>query len=528
MHSKPYNLAMDCLDKHAASLENKHKKALIVAKQDPKTEKIHYQSYTYSQLTGLSNRLADSLAKLNFKKGSRVLLRLPNGVEFCLSFIALIKAGLIPVPTSTELTFAELSYLLKDSQAQALICDLKGLPEKLHFAESLYELPHLKKLILLSESQQKLPNKSLRWQDLLKEGQTNYSPKPSAAQDPAYWLYTSGTSGEPKAVIHAHRSIPAHDERAKHWQGVKLGDVIFNTSSLNWSYALTAGLLDMWRHGLTSVIYCGKPQAKALVEIINRVSVTTFMSVPGLYARLVVYLKENPTPFKSLRIALSAGEKLSQKTLKQFKELSNIKIHQGLGMTEHSVYLVQPPGEDLPSFEALKALESTKIAILNSDLSIVKAGESGILASHRSCPGLMLGYHGQSAEETFKEGWFLSGDLAYQDPEGYYHFLGRRDDVITAGGYRISPLEVEKVLQEHPAIEECAVLAKNKEEKTWILAQVLLCQDLEDQEKLKEDILTWAKNYLAHYKVPREIIFVKELPKTRTGKLLRKIDQPSE
>ncbi|MCB1214533.1 MAG: acyl-CoA synthetase, partial [Deltaproteobacteria bacterium] len=254
-----YNLATDCLDKHAASLDNKHKKALITATQDPQSGKIYYQDFSYSTLTGLSNRLAHSLSQLQFPQGSRVILRLENQVEFVLSFIALIKAGLIPVPTSTQLTGEELKFLIQDSQAVTLISSLEKIPESFHFAESLKEFSHLKKLILLSPKNQKLPQQSLRWQDLLKKGQTNFKTLNTQAQDPAYWLYTSGTTANPKAVIHSHASIPAHDERAKAWQEMRLGDVIFNTSALNWSYALTAGLLDVWRHGLTSVIYHGKP-----------------------------------------------------------------------------------------------------------------------------------------------------------------------------------------------------------------------------------------------------------------------------
>ncbi len=364
------------------------------------------------------------------------------------------------------------------------------------------------------------------------------------ADDPAFWLYTSGTEGKPKAVIHAHRSIPAHDSRAKLWQDLRFNDVIFNTSSLNWSYALTAGMLDIWRHGLPTVIYDGPLSAEKICHLIKHLGVTTFMSVPGIYRRLVDYwekdLKENK--FAGVRICNSAGEKLSEEIRRKFKEHTGLEIYEGLGMTEHSVYLVQQVGEAIKENSCGKALPNQKISILDEEGNELAPNQPGILASHQTCPGLMLGYKNPPSPPFTKGGdlemlipplkkgdtggfindYFLSGDLAQQDEAGNFFFLGRRDDVITAGGYRISPLEVENALNEMDDIFESAVIGKEENGKTIVCAFIVLKVAVSSNNAIKEKILSQAAQKLAKYKCPKKIEFVNSLPKSTNGKLKRK------
>ncbi len=381
--------------------------------------------------------------------------------------------------------------------------------------------PSLRHILLLTrETKEALPG-TLRWQDLMKEAKTLFETKPTRPEDPAFWLYTSGTTGLPKAVIHAHRSIPAHDTRAKIWQDFRAGDVIFNTSALNWSYALTSGMLDVWRHGLTSVICQGGPSPELISRVVQRCAVTTLMSVPGIFRRL---LDMNPSAFAGLRVCLSAGEKLSEEIREKFRESIGLTIYEGLGMTEHSVYLVQPFGESIVPGSCGRPLEGQRIAVLRKDLSEAVSGEAGTLSSHRSCPGLMLGYHQRRKEEAdaFQGEWFLSGDLAYRDDQDNYFFLGRRDEVINAGAYRISPMEVEAALNEHPAVLESAAIGREIEAgKSIVIAFVVLRPEHPPSPEKAEEVLAWARGNLALFKVPREIHFMDRLPKTGSGKLQR-------
>lgn len=514
--TKHYNLALDCVDKHADLLQNKHKIALIYLKEDPATGKLREPPLrlSYASLKRLTNAMANGFTGLGLAAGSRVLIRLANSTEFLINFLGAVKARLIPVPTSPMLTWPELEYLLRDSQASAFVTSQELMPPELVQSN----FPNLQQLIIAGEAVQKAE----RWQDLLKKSSSDFQVTPTLADAPAYWLYTSGTEGRPKAVIHAHRSIRAHDARARAWQDLKAGDVVFNTSALNWSYALTAGWLDVWRHGLSTVIYQGRPTPELISGIVARHGVTVFMSVPGIYRRLLPLAKANPLAYAGLRVALSAGEKLGEETREAFRQATDLEIREGLGMTEHSVYLVQAQDQAALPGSCGAPLPEQKIAILNEDLSPCAPGEAGILASHRDCEGLMLGYFGEAPEKTFRGDWFLSGDLAYRDDSDNYFFLGRRDEVLNSGGYRVSPMEIEAAINEHPSVEEsAAVSAESEAGKSYVQAFVVLkAGELANQEKAAA-ILQSLEARLAKYKIPRQIVFLRELPKTSNGKLQR-------
>ncbi len=563
-----YNIALDCIDKHAQSLHNKHKVAMIyVGSPSPQPSPARgegVQKITYSNLEGLTNRIANGLRELGVQLGERLILRLPNCPEFAVSFLGAVKAGVIPIPTSPLLTWPELEFMLEDSEASVLVTTEEFLPKEVFEKRRV-----LKQILIVSQKKSPSPSPSPargegnpglvsspsrerltvnRWQDLLKSSSPVFQTENTPADAPAYWLYTSGTEGKPKAVIHSHQSIRAHDARAKVWQDVKSGDVIFNTSALNWSYALTAGLLDVWRHGLTSLVYSGDLHSEKICELIQKYSVTTFMSVPGIYRRLV----SNPSiptldlkgrvreGFRHVRVCLSAGEKLSEEVRNHFLKTTGLEIYEGLGMTEHSVYLVQRYDEPIVPGSCGKPLPDQRVAILREDLTEASPDEIGVLASHRSCEGLMLGYKEDLSPPLFlrqtqdrlfvrrgNEGgdWFLSGDLAYRDEDGNFFFVGRRDDVITAGGYRISPLEVEAVLNQSELVCESAVVGRELEPgKTIVTAFVVLNPKTaaDEAEATKQKLILHAEKNLAKYKIPRELFFLNELPKTRNGKIKRR------
>lgn len=513
------NIAFDCIDKHAISWHNPHKEALIAF-----DENLAAQKLTYLQLQGLTHRAAHALQSLGLQKGDRLLLRLNNEAIFPITFLGAIRAGIIPIPVSPLLSEDELNYLLKDSQASALVTHQNLLSENF-----LQQRPqHLKEILVWTKGKDAASLGTKRWQDLIKDAKSQFETLAVELNDPAYGLYTSGTTGEPKAAIHSHKSIRAHDTRAKRWQDVKTSDIIFNTSALNWSYALTAGLLDMWRHGLTSVIYQGPPSTEKICQILKRSHVSIFMSVPGLYRRLTRTLADFPRAFSEVRVCLSAGESLSQTLKEKFHQLTKLSIYEGLGMSENSVYLIQDYGQEAVPGSVGKSVFGDQIKILREDLSPADPEETGILATRQDCPGLMLGYHSgdnkiEKPFQTYQDAsWFLSGDLAYQDDQGNFFFVGRRDDVITAGGYRIHPLEVEKILKQHPQILETAVIEAKNKDATYLAAHVVLNSEDDPDKNLAKDIQDFAAKHLAAYKIPKEITFCENLPKTITGKLKRR------
>lgn len=488
MTSTPDNIATDCIDKHAASPHHREKTALIAVDASGKAS-----CFTFAELEKLTNQCAATLRDQGAVPGERLVIRLPNTVDFPIGFLGAIKAGLIPIPTSPLLTENELNFVLEDSGASHIF-EVDGVGGSGRAPTRAHGLEH-------------------GWA----EPETGPAPmSATSSNSPAYWLYTSGTEGRPKGVIHSHRSIPAHDERVKMWLDLREDDIVFNTSALNWSYALTA-MLDVWRHGGTFVIYDGPMDPESLWRIITEQKVTILMSVPGIYRRLA---KIPPGGFV-LRRALSAGEALAPEVRDQFRKVTGLEILGGLGMTEHSVYLVQSEMEAKVGSHAARPLSGHRIAILCEDLTDAPVGEVGVLASHRSCPGLMLGYHNRPEEEArvFQGDWFLSDDLAQRNADGTITFLGRRDDVITAGGYRISPLEVEAVLNQYPGVAESAVVGRELEPGKTILQAWIVPKEGGTCDS--EGVIAHCRKFLAHYKLPREIRVMASLPKTATGKIKR-------
>jgi acyl-coenzyme A synthetase/AMP-(fatty) acid ligase len=513
--SEKYNIATDCIDKHAKSWENKHNLALISVAKNGNVQKL-----SYSQIQGLTHRMANTLIQLGIQRGDRILLRLPNVAEFPISFLGAIKAGVIPVPTSPLFTWEEFEYLLKDSGARALVTTPSlSFPE----LETLGSggLPYR---LWVCPPETQLPPETFRWQDILKSASSQYKTPPTFAEDPAYWLYTSGTTGYPKAAVHAHRSIPAHDRRSKIWQDVRKGDIIFNTSDLNWSYALTAGCLDIWRHGLTTIISEESPTPEHIAQCLQSFKVTTFMSVPGIYRRLIRFLIEHPRIFDNVRVCITSGEKIPSEDRHQFKSLTHRNLYQALGMTENSMYLVQPVDMEPIPDSVGQSVFGEQIQILGEDLQPLPAEQIGILATRRDCPGLMLGYWDGTGNihEPWEGDWFLSGDFARRDIDGNFFFEGRRDDVITAGGYRISPLEVESVINQYPEVEESAVVGNLLEKGGNIVtAFVVLKKRPISPQSFEEDLQKFLKDRLAKYKIPRRYQILSHLPKTVTGKIKR-------
>jgi len=481
--AKSYNIAFDCLDRHASEPRASSKTALIVLDDN---DILHRKSF--AELSFETSAVARWLRSRGLRRGRRVVIQLPNGFEFIQAFLGAMKAGLIPVPVSHLLTPREVSLIMADSGAGLVLKNARDVARA------------------------------------AQRGSQDMKVAAMLSGDPAFWLYTSGTEGRPKGVIHAHHSIPAHDARSHVWMGLRREDVVFNTSAMNWSYSLTAGLLDVWRLGATAVVAQGDLKPERFLRILRDLEVTVFMSVPGIYRKMAEYGERASRglrrSFHSVRVALSAGEKLSPEIRKNFRKLTGLEIREGLGMTEHSVYLVQPCRGRVVDGSCGRPVPGHRIAILRDDLSRAGPGEVGILASHRSCPGLMIGYYKRSKDQglAFRGEWFLSGDSAYRDAKGNFFYVGRRDDVITAGGYRISPMEVEEVLNRHPRVHESAVVGREiSPGKTVVEAYVV-----GKKESIAKAILRFAEERLARYKVPRTIVFVDSLPKTTNGKIKRK------
>jgi len=510
---KKYNIGYDVADKHAEG-KNKDKIALFWENAEGKTEK-----FTFQEIKNLSDRFGNALKNLGLKKGDRFLIRLPNIPAFQISFIGGVKIGAVPIPSSVMFREHEVEYRINDSSAKAVITTPKYAKE-VHAIEK--NCKTLKHIIVVGDTELG----ELSFNDMIKESSANLELEPTSSTDIAFFCYTSGTTGNPKGAVHLHRWVPGNDPSVMYWQNAKENDIVAHTGDLNWIYPLGNGFLYVWRWGITTFVYEGKFDPSKWFELLEKYKVTNLASVPTAYRMfLTVKDAEKKYNLKSLRQCISAGEPLNPKVISEVKRRFGLDVYDGIGMTEVMVYVSNMKGMKIKPGSCGKPHPGHICTLIDENGEPVPQGESGVLAINKKDPGLFREYWNKSEKtaESFKGEWFLSGDVLYQDEDGYFWFSGRNDDLIKASGYRISPFEVESAIISHPDVLECAVVASPDEMRGTIIKAYVILQDrTKASDKLVKDIQEHAKKVAAPYKYPREIEFVTELPKTQSGKIKRK------
>lgn len=492
-----FNMARYCIGRSAESVPNKT--ALLVI-SDPRRSP---ERWTYRQVDDAVRRIAAGLRCFSLGAGDRIVLRMDNTSDYVLTFFAAIAVGLVPLPSSPQLTTEEAQFLLEDSGAAALVV-----------SEDL-RLDYLPKGIkcLSSETVTRLKRDSspIDYADTL-------------ADAPAFLIYTSGTSGHPKGVLHAHRSAWGRRPMYEGWYGIRPDDVVLHAGAFNWTYTLGVGLTDPWANGATAVLYNGPRDVTVWPALIESHRATLFATVPSLYRRILKYCRLEDYDLSSLRHGLTAGEALPQSLHRSWSAVTGKPLYEALGMSECSTYISCSPSVPVRPGSPGRPQPGRCVAILpieggDSELS---SGETGLLAVHRSDPGLMLGYWNRPAEEAlvYRNAWFVGGDLASIDDEGYVWFHGRNDDLLNAFGYRVSPEEVERVLLQHPAVAEVGVTELALAEGITIIAAFVVPKSVDALDA--GPILSFASRYLADYKRPRELLFVDALPRTTNGKVMRR------
>jgi benzoate-CoA ligase family protein len=508
-----YNIGYDCVDKHTET-EKKNKIALYWEDAEGDTDK-----FTYNDMKRLTNKFGNVLKDLGFKKGDRFLIRLPNLPEFQISFLSGVKIGAVPIPSSTMFRTHEIEYRINDSGSKAVITTPRYVKEVNEIKEN---CPTLEKIIIVGDAY----NDQLSYDDLMKDASSKLDIEPTKKDDMAFFCYTSGTTGNPKGAVHLHRWVPGNDPSVLLWQRAKDDDILAHTGDLNWIFPLGNGFLYPWRHGFSTFIYDGRFHPRRWFELLEKYKITNLASVPTAYRMFVaVRDAEKKYDLSNLWHCISAGEPLNPEIIKEWKRRFHLDIYDGIGMTEIMVYLSNFEGMDVKPGSCGRPQPGKTCAIVNHRGKLVPQGDQGVLAVKDTDPGLFKEYWNKpdKTRKSFKNGWFLTGDVLYQDEEGYYWFSGRDDDLIMAAGYRISPFEVESAIISHPDVLECAVVASPDEVRGVIVkAFVILHDKAKASDDLVKDIQEHTKMVAAPYKYPREIEFVEELPKTQSGKIKRK------
>jgi acetyl-CoA synthetase len=509
---KKYNIGADVIDKHAAS-KNRNKIALYWENAAGATER-----YTFSDLKDLTNKFGNALKHLGLQKGDRFLIRLPNIPAFQVSFLGGVKIGAVPIPSSVMFREHEVEYRINDSSAKAVITTPKFAKE-VHAVQK--NCKTLQQVIIVGDAQQD----EVSYADLMKESSKDLQVEPTKSTDIAFFCYTSGTTGNPKGAVHLHRWVPGNDPSVLFWQNGLETDIVAHTGDLNWIYPLGNGFLYVWRWGISTFVYEGKFDPVKWFELLEKYHITNLASVPTAYRMfLTVNNAEKTYDLSWLRHCISAGEPLNPEVIKEWKRRFNLDAHDGIGMTEIMVYLSNIRDMKIKLGSCGKPQPGHVCALVDENGTPVPLGETGVLAVKKTDPGLFREYWNkpEKTAESFKGDWFLSGDVLYQDEEGYYWFSGRNDDLIKASGYRISPFEVESAIISYPDVLECAVVASPDPMRgTIIKAYVVLRDKSKASETLVKEIQEHTKKVAAPYKYPREIEFVTELPKTQSGKIKR-------
>ncbi len=460
------------------------------------------QRWSYRDLDLAVRRLAGGLLRSGARPGERLMIRMGNDLPYLLTFFAGLAAGLVPLPSSAALTGEEAEFLLGDSGAVwlALSGDL-----------ALDHVPPPGVRVLTEDDIRRLAGSG-----------PPLDPADTAADDPAFLIYTSGTTGKPKGVLHGHRTVWGRKPMHQGWYGISGSDVVLHAGAFNWTYTLGVGLLDPWANGATAVLYNGRPDPALWPEVIARHGVTLFATVPSLYRRILKYSRPEPRQLASLRHGLTAGEALPPALLEEWRARTGKELYEALGMSEISTYVSTGPGMAIRPGSPGKPQPGRRVAILDVGTGQpLPAGETGLLAVHRSDPGLMLGYWRRPEEEAlvWRGEWFAGGDLAHFDQDGYLWFHGRNDDILNTQGYRLSPLEIERTLEHHPDIADVAVGELSVSTGLKLLTAFVVPHHAGVSEGA---LLDWAAAHLATYKRPRKIIFLDKLPRTANGKLLRR------
>ena len=453
------------------------------------------ERWSYGRLAAAVRGTGTGLLAMGLCPGDRVLMRLANSVEFPIVFLGAIAAGLVPVPTSAQLTAPEVAGLAAEL-APALIVAGPGVAMPEPSPCPVLELDALRAFF---------DGSPCDW---------DMGPPDRLA----YIVYTSGTSGRPRGVMHAHRAVFARQMMWEGWYGLREDDRLLHAGALNWTYTLGTGLLDPWAAGATALVPGPGVAPAQLPLLMKRFDVTIFAASPGIYRQLLKQEAKQTLP--RLRHGLSAGEKMPDETRAAWRAATGTEVHEAFGMSECSTFLSGSPARPAPPGSSGHVQPGRRVALLGANGAPVPRGTPGTIAVHRSDPGLFLGYLGATAEtaDRFAGEWFLTGDIASMAEDGAITYLGRDDDMMNAGGVRVSPLEVEAVLNTHPAIHETAACAVEVKPGVSVIAAFYTA----DAPLPEADLDAFAAARLARYKQPRIWRHVEALPRGPNNKLQRR------
>ena len=516
-NTETFNFGFDVVDEIAEKYPDK---LAMIHLDKHKNEK----DFTFSQIKKESARVANYFKSLGIKRGDRVMLVLKRHYEFWFAMIALHKLGAIAIPATYLLQKHDFVYRYNAAGVKAIVCTADGDTAKIA-EDAAKECPSVELKLIVG-------GRKDGWHDFDAEYPL-YSSKfarekdTPCGEDPALMFFSSGTTGEPKMVMHKHTYALGHFMTAKYWHCCERDGLHFTISDTGWGKSLWGKLYGQWMcEGAVFVYDFDRFNAADILPMFAKYNITTFCAPPTML-RMMIKEDLSKYDFSSIKHMTTAGEALNPEVAKQFSNLTGLTIYEGFGQTETTLTIANFRGTDVKPGSMGKASPQYHIDLVDADGNTVQNGETGeivVRLDNGRPPGLFKEYckEPDKTAEAMRGGVYHTGDTAWRDEDGYFWYVGRVDDIIKSSGYRIGPFEIESVIMELPYVLECGVSAAPDEVRGQIVkASIVLTKGTEPTEELKKEIQQYVKTHTAPYKYPRLVVFRDSLPKTTSGKIQR-------
>ena len=505
---KHYNIAME-VEKY---VQDKNKKALIWLDHNNNRKEITYQA-----LIRNTNKIGNVFLESGLERGDKILIIMPRLIQTYEVYLAALKTGIIIIPSSEMLKANDLEYRINHGEVSGVVAYHEYTDE----VAKVSAFDQLKKFSVGQAVD--------GWIHLDKEKQTASEELPMAdttKDDIAFLPYTSGTTGNPKGVVHTHSWGYAHLKTApENWLGVENGDLVWATAGPGWQKWIWTPFLSVLGTGATGFIYQGKFEPGKYLQLLQDEEINVLCCTPTEYRLMAKVENLGDFNLPSLRSAVSAGEPLNVEVIDTFRKYFDITVRDGYGQTENTLLLGITKDMEVKPGSMGKPTPGNEVEIIDEEGNPVGVNEIGDIAVRLDSPALFREYYKdrERTKASRRGDYYITGDQARKDEDGYFWFEGRRDDIIISSGYTIGPFEVEDALVKHPYVQECAVVASPDEIRGSIVkAYVVFKHNVDKNDAgLVKNLQDHVKQLTAPYKYPREIEFIDELPKTTSGKIRR-------
>jgi len=514
------NIAHECIDRHLKT-HRRDKTAMLWEGKDGRAE-----TYTFAQMAAGSNKAANALRFLGVRKGDRVFVFLERVPELYFAVFGALKLGAVIGPLFSAFGPDAVRDRLADSGAKVLLTS----PELwARVKEIRPALPELRHVVILDRHGAAAPAGTVAWGGLFDGQPDAFEIERTDPEDFAVMHYTSGTTGKPKGAAHVHMAVMGHYATARYVLDLHDEDVYWCTADPGWVTGTSYGMFGPWSNGATSLVYEGGFAAGHWYSLIEKYGVSVWYTAPTAIRMLMKAGEELPKKhdLSSLRYVCSVGEPLNPEGVLWGQKVFGLPIHDNWWQTETGAILIANyPAQDIRPGSMGRPFPGIEPAIIDDDGNELPPGEEGNLAVRPGWPSMFRTYwnNRELYESRFRNGWYITGDRARRDADGYFWFVGRADDVINTAGHLVGPFEVESALIEHPAVAEAGVIGKPDPVAMEVVkAFVALKDGYQPDDKLRRELIRFAREKLGAGTAPREIEFVPSLPKTRSGKIMRRL-----